>query len=637
MKRRHSLPEEVYTLVEELPASVLLENSSPRAGDPLSRLFAAPLQICAVHRGEEIPALFTALEKAVAAGRFAAGYFSYECGSFFEPTVPARPSTGPLPLAWFGIYDRCFLFDHGQGKFINGEPPQLSEARLRHWEELQPLRIEACLTPAEESYSERIAEIHEKIRAGEIYQLNYTLPTEAQFTGRAARLYEALRARQPVEYGAFLHCEPERKILSFSPELFFDLHLEHGKRLITTRPMKGTAARGRTTQEDRSRAEWLVHDEKNRSENLMIVDLLRNDLGRISRFGTVKAEALFTAERYRSLWQMTSTVSGELRPEVSLQQVFRALFPCGSITGAPKVRAMQLIDELENEPRGVSTGAIGFFSREQSTFNVAIRTLEVQQARAKMGVGSGIVIDSDAAGEYRECLLKADFLLRPARAADEPDREDFSLVETLLWQEGYPLLELHLDRLADSAEYFDFPCDAAAVEAALHDAAKEFTAGSSYKVRLLLNREGELHLEQESLTHGDATGRVVIAAARTDPADRMYFHKTTYRPLYTKALKAAVAAGYDDILFLNQRDQLTEGAISNVIVEKDGHWRTPPQECGLLAGVFRRHLLATRAVLQENTLTLDDLREADAIYLTNAVRGMRMVTVDWEKSEFSFD
>ena len=239
--------------------------------------------------------------------------------------------------------------------------------------------------------------------------------------GSIAAHYARLRSRQPVDYGAFLHWQPGRHILSFSPELFFriDKRPRSGERRITTRPMKGTAPRGRTTREDREISEWLRGDPKNRSENVMIVDLVRNDLGRVARTGSVKVEELFSIERYPTLWQMTSTVSAELRPEVGFHDIFRALFPCGSVTGAPKVRAMQLIAELEDAPRGVYTGAIGFFSQHQTIFNVAIRTLELNGARGTMGAGSGIVIDSDPAQEFRECLLKAKFLTGPAHQHDE--------------------------------------------------------------------------------------------------------------------------------------------------------------------------------------------------------------------------
>jgi para-aminobenzoate synthetase / 4-amino-4-deoxychorismate lyase len=658
MNRWHFPPVELYKLVEQTPATVLLECTKPGSKEPWTRLFIAPTRIVVANISAEIPRLFAEIESAIAAGNFAAGYFTYECGACFEPKADLRPSRAGQPLAWFGIYERCHVFEHRTGAFVDGDPPELARFGMGNRDEESTIETspEAALDLTEAEYAKRIAAIHEWIAAGEIYQLNFTVPLRVRTSGSSAALYSRLRSRQPVEFGAFLHCQSNRRILSFSPELFFQLEELTGQRRITTRPMKGTAPRGRTTTEDRKLAEWLRNDAKNRSENVMIVDLLRNDLGRLCTFGSVRVENLFAVERYSTLWQMTSTITGELRPEVGFQQIFRALFPCGSITGAPKVRAMQLLAEIEPEPRGVYTGAIGYFSPERSVFNVAIRTLELDgQSRdpdgecGTMGVGGGIVADSDAAGEFRECQLKAEFLTRPRNRL--PER--FSLVETLLWRDGYPLLKLHLDRLEDSAGYFAFACDRAELKAALLAHARAFPSQEPRKVRLLLGPEGVPQIESEILPQcTEATDaplvRVCIARQRTDPSDRMLFHKTTHRPLYAKAFQAAVQAGFGDVLFLNLRGEVTEGAISNLFIEKDGQWFTPPQKCGLLAGVFRRHLLESdgeRFLLagggelvsivgvKERVLSIEDLRQADAVYLTNAVRGLRRAVIDWKSQE----
>ena len=655
MNSRHSLPPEVYALVEQTPATVLLEGGNPGRKEsneaPRTRLFMAPSRVCVVYDAAEIPALFEAIESAVAAGQSAAGFFSYECGGCFEPKAridPRRPSDPgrrgqlleqPLaqPLAWIGIYPRSYAFDHETGKFVDGEPPELArfldrERAAAAQEPNQAPEIAAEFALAESEYAKRIAMIHEWIRAGDVYQLNFTAPFRLRTKACAAALYAHLRARQPVEYGAFLHWQAGRHILSFSPELFFRVDWEGATRRIVTRPMKGTAPRGRTTREDRAIADWLRNDPKNRAENVMIVDLERNDIGRVARTGSVRAEELFAVERLPTLWQMTSTVSAELRPEVGFHDIFRALFPCGSITGAPKVRAMQLIAELEGGPRGVYTGAIGFFSPRQTVFNVAIRTLELDGGQGTLGAGGGIVIDSNAAEEFRECMLKAEFLTR----GSAQQAEQFSLIETMLWDGKYPFIEMHLDRLVDSAEYFGFPCAREAVDAALEVYAQKFVgkgAGEpARKVRLLLSSDGELQITDEVLAPGgdaERVGRVRIAQERTDPADPMLYHKTTHRAVYAQAFKEAARDGFDDVLFLNLRGEVTEGAISNVFVEKDGRWLTPPVECGLLAGVFRRHLLETRPDIVERVLHEEDLRTADAIYLTNAVRGVRRVQSEW--------
>ena len=636
MNPHHPLPAAVYALVERAPGTVLLESARPPAqagADHLSRLFTAPSRILAVNDSAEIPELFAEIEKAVAAGCFAAGFFAYECAAFFEPTVPVRARPAGQPLAWIGLYPQCHVFNHLTGKFADGDPPGLAEfAALEEGQAVaEPLATQAITA---QQYAERIAAIHEWIRSGDVYQLNFTFPLHVAAAGSTAALYARLRQRQPVEYSAFLHTQPGQHILSFSPELFFRLDETGGARHITTRPMKGTAPRGRNTREDRDRAQWLHNDEKNRSENLMIVDLLRNDLGRLCRFGGVRVDDLFTVERYETLWQMTSTVTGELRGDVGFQQIFRALFPCGSVTGAPKVRAMQLLAALEPRPRGLYTGAIGFFSREQTVFNVAIRTLELACGSGMMGVGSGIVIDSDAAAEFRECALKAEFLTRSA----ESFPAQFQLIETMLWHGGFPLLPLHLDRLEDSAGYFGFSCERAAVEDALLAHARGVADHAPHKVRLLLARNGSLEIAAEVLpTPADPAkvAHVCIAQIPTDSRDRMLFHKTTHRPVYARAFKKATEAGFDDVLFLNERGEVTEGAISNIFVVRDGRWFTPPVECGLLAGVFRRHLLKTRMTetrkeIEQRVLYPEDLRQADAVYLANALRGLRRVVIDWE-------
>src|SRR5665213_2524810 len=545
MNRRHSLPAEVYAMVEHTPATVLLECGKPHLANTnlenCTQLFAAPIRICVAYTPADIAELFAEIERAVAAGHKAAGYFSYECGNCFEPKAGLRPLPAGEPLAWFGIYERSYRFDHSTGTFEDGEPPQLSHNRDVLQANVEESSVEAEFALTEHEYARRIQAIHEWIRAGDVYQLNFTAPYRVKVRGSMAALYAMLRARQPVEYGAFLHTQQGEHILSLSPELFFRIDEYDGERRITTKPMKGTAARGRTTQEDRERAEWLRNDPKNRAENLMIVDLLRNDLGRLAKFGTVQTDKMFAVERYSTLWQMTSTVSGELRPDAKFGDIFRALFPCGSVTGAPKIRAMQLLAELEEQPRGVYTGAIGFFSPQRTVFNVAIRTLAMKGADGMMGVGSGIVIDSVAGDEYSECRLKAEFL-HPAQQHSAPVtalNNRFMLIETMLWDGAYPLLDLHLARLEDSVEYFGFECERDAVRAALAEYARAFECAERRRVRLLVDSTGRMNIGDELLAKNDSGGektvRACVSRERTDAKDPMLYHKTTHRPclLYT--------------------------------------------------------------------------------------------------------
>jgi para-aminobenzoate synthetase/4-amino-4-deoxychorismate lyase len=351
----------------------------------------------------------------------------------------------------------------------------------------------------------------------------------------------------------------------------------------------------------------------------MIVDLLRNDLGRICTPGSVHVEAPFSVERYETLHQMTSTVSGTLLPGIRYYDIFRSIFPCGSITGAPKIRTMQIISELERGPRGIYTGAIGFISPAGlSTFNVAIRTLVVSTDAVTMGVGGGIVADSDPHEEYRECLLKASFLART--------RRPFRLIETMLWQRDYPLLSLHLDRLQSSSAYFNFAFDRDAVASQVRELAKSFDVNRRYRVRLLLDSGGTISLASEELIGDSPSCRATIATERTSSSDPFFRHKTTNREIYDRLHKAARAAGFDEVIFTNDRGEVTEGAVSNIFVERSGRWLTPPLVSGVLPGVYRRYLLETHAAAEEGVLTIADLQSADCVYLCNALRGVRKVT-----------
>ena len=400
--------------------------------------------------------------------------------------------------------------------------------------------------------------------------------------------------------------------------------------------MKGTARRGRTTREDREIAEWLRNDPKNRSENVMIVDLLRNDLGRVARTGTVHADRLFDVERYATLWQMTSTVSAELRPEVGFHEIFRALFPSGSVTGAPKVRAMQLLAELEEAPRGVYTGAIGFFSPQQTVFNVAIRTLELEGGPGlcgSMGAGSGIVIDSDPAEEYRECLLKASFLTGPAHRTTEPliasQPDKLFLIETMLWDGAYPFIELHLDRLTDSADYFGFACDRAAVKAALEEHARQFYGCIAAQSAAAAHRSRRQRADRErtpAAKSGPASvARVCISLAPHRSRRPHALPQDHAAPHLRARISRSAAPRFRRRAVSESARRSNRRRHQQCVYRERRQWSTPPVECGLLAGVFRRHLLETRPEIEERVLYLNDLRQADCVYIANAVRGLRRV------------
>jgi para-aminobenzoate synthetase/4-amino-4-deoxychorismate lyase len=403
------------------------------------------------------------------------------------------------------------------------------------------------------------------------------------------------------------------QIVSLSPEMFFQI--QGGN--IFVRPMKGTAPRGKLLKDDMIAGEQLRASEKNRAENVMIVDLMRNDLGRICRAGSVKTTSLFDVERYFSVWQMTSTVKGTLAKGCTAESVVRALFPSGSVTGAPKIRAMEIISELESAPRGVYTGSIGYFGRDRALFNVAIRTVSLSQRRGVMGIGGGITHDSSAANEWDECHWKAAFLLE-----SEPE---FKLIETFCWHNGYRFLREHLARLRDSAKYWGFRFSGREAVSELHNAARKFPAGPR-RVRMMLASDGKVEV-----TYGEYEsrrfGRVGLSKQKVSSADRFLYHKTTHREMYDEELAAARKRGFDDVLFFNECGELTEGTIHNVFVVKDGVWRTPPVTCGLLPGIFRARLLKTRKNCREAILKRTDIDRADAIYLCNSVRGVYPVTL----------
>jgi para-aminobenzoate synthetase/4-amino-4-deoxychorismate lyase len=423
-----------------------------------------------------------------------------------------------------------------------------------------------------------------------------------------------MMSAQPVPFGALLNINGHY-ILSASPELFFH---QRGRE-ITVRPMKGTALRGTTPEEDDRLAAALAADPKNRAENIMIVDLLRNDLGRIAEFGSIHATKLFAVERLPAMLQMTSELRATLRADVTPHKLFAALFPSGSIIGAPKVRSMQLIRALEQRTRGPYTGAIGFFSPHgESVFSVAIRTVTLAGNELTMGVGSGVVADSTAPSEYRECLLKASFLRDPA----------FGLIETMRCENNrIALLALHLDRLCASAARFHFRFDRTAIEAAIAQQITPLDA-APHRIRLVLHADGSAQFDTPAPIAPDtALLRIALWPEPIDATNDLLRHKSTRRALYDRAYTQAREHSLADFLFLNQRGHITEGAIHNVFLRHGSQWRTPPLTDGALPGVYRRHLLSTQPNIRPAHLTLADLRSADEIWLTNALRGIRKVTL----------
>ena len=581
---------------------ILIDNSLDDGAE--SYLFEnARAEIRADTADEALEAI-AAVAKALNDGLWAAGYFSYELGYLLEPRLaPLLTAKRTQPLMQFGLFDAPDIQSPGQ-----------ADALLKSWTRGDYRTTPPTLSMSRATYQERFSRLKDYIAAGDIYQLNLTLKGRFAMEGCPVALYRDLRRKQPVSYGALMQF-PEFTILSHSPELF--LHIGDGE--IATRPMKGTAARGKTLEEDRATREWLSADEKSRAENLMIADLMRNDIGRVAETGTVAVTDLFSVETYRTLHQMTSGVSARLRQGTTLEELLRSLFPPGSIIGAPKVRAMEIIRELEAEARGVYTGAVGMIAPGGAArFNVAIRTLVLdREGVGEIGIGSGIVYDSACETEYEECLLKMRFLTDPV--------QEFDLIETLRFDagSGYYLLAHHLERLAASAEYFGYPFDRTTVEAALSAKASDCSA-DSLRVRLLLSRDGSLSLTAVPMTLADPVQPYyfVISEQITDSENVFLYHKTTIRELYDGEYQtASEQLGADEVLFVNERGELTEGSRTNIFIQRDGMLLTPPLTSGLLPGTLRAELLASGKV-REEVLTVDDLRLAEGIYLGNSVRGL---------------
>lgn len=593
--------------VTEKPLMLEIEALSDWAGEPGFilvreksgwRVYREPTEVLHPSSARSLEQSLARIDQHVRAGGEAAGFLRYEAGYALEPKLHRLLAADGGPLCWFGLYD---------------EAVTLSQPSIPHED---PEEIVRCIssTLAREEYGEAIEAIRSLIAAGDVYQINFTYRVDFESKCGPWRLFAALCHRHPVPYAAFVNTGSEQ-IVSLSPELFFRIR---GKQIVV-KPMKGTADRGLTSEDDAKQGKALEAREKDRAENVMIVDLMRNDLGRICHAGSVRTTRLFEAERFPSIWQMTSTIEGELRDDCSPKSIVKALFPSGSVTGAPKIRAMEVISELESSKRGVYTGAIGYFAPNQAQFNVAIRTAEVRDGRGLMGVGSGITYDSSATAEWKECESKASFLTQST--------PDFQIIETLRWEESYWLLEEHLERMRASADYFGFLFDERTLRGALQRLETQFD-GQRQRVRLLLSQNGSLDVEHSRLDTA-CFGRVRLSAHRTVRNDRFLYHKTTQRKMHNQELAAARSANCDDALFFNERDELTEGTIHNVFLVKDGAWRTPAVTCGLLAGTYRAYFLKNHPDAREAILTLRDLTSADAIYLCNSVRGMfpvRLVT-----------
>lgn len=555
------------------------------SGARLRLAFDGPLCVWTAQTPGEVPAVLDAVEREAARGRWCVGFVAYEAAAAFDHAFETHPGAGPL--AWFAA------FEHGR----SWPAPEAGGYEALAWP----------LPPAREAFDASIARIHQAIAEGEVYQVNYTAPLRSPFSGSPLALFRALHRAQPDGYAAYLDTGT-MQVLSVSPELFFDWR--DGR--LLGRPMKGTALRGATPEEDEARAQALRTTEKERAENLMIVDLIRNDLSRVAEPFSVKVPRLFHIQPLPTVWQMTSDVEARTRAGTTLRDVFGALFPCGSVTGAPKVRAMHWIRELEREARGVYCGAVGVVRPGgAATFNVAIRTVSLRDGAATCGIGSGITADASAAGEWAEWAGKRAFL----ELASRP----FQLLETLRLEDGrYPAGVAHVARMAAAAAHFGFPWDAAGVQHRLAALAAAHPAGS-WRARLLLDAAGAAHAEAHPLPGTPPRVAVRLAARPIEAAavDFLRF-KTTRREHYDAF--APNEPGIFDTLLWNAAGELTEFTRGNVAVKLGGRWLTPPLRCGLLGGIGRAQALR-EGRLTEAVVRVEDLRRAEGLAFVNSLRG----------------
>ena len=564
--------------------------------------FSKPVQEVRAERLDDVlPALERIQELTTSQELYAAGFISYQASPAFDSALQvfSTKEKSAFPLLWFGLYSSPEVITLPL-------PKRTKEPLLFDWEP----------SVSKEAYEAAIRKVKSHLAAGDSYQANYTFRLTSAFESCPWQLFLHLMQAQPTQYAAFIEHQ-DFALCSASPELFFERY----NGTLSCRPMKGTASRGLTFAQDLQQSQWLHHSEKNRAENVMIVDMIRNDLGRLADFGSVQVKKLFEVERYPTVWQMTSSI--EAQSDKGLVDCFSALFPCASITGAPKPKTMEIIAALETTPRDVYTGCMGFITPEQDIqCNVTIRTVQVDKRKGKAiyGVGGGIVWDSEEKDEYEECKLKARVVSAPL------ETKVFSLLETILWspEDDYFLLLHHLQRLRQSACYFSLPFSHDTIYRKLVELRKTFEQ-KAYKVRVLLARDGQVACEAMPLNEtSERPVRLGIAKKAVDTTSPFLYHKTTLREVYQRY--HAEIPDCDDVLLYNEHGEVTESTIANVVIRQDGQLLTPPVECGLLAGTFRAHLLE-QGLIQEKVILLDELHECEAIYVINSVRKWRDATL----------
>lgn len=548
--------------------------------------FTQPLKELKTRDLSEVADLLAQVESYQEQGYYVVGYVSYEAAPAFEEKLAVHKA--PLLaeyLLYFTVHDR-----------VETSPIPLTYEEVdlpSKWRE----------QTSAEDYEKAISQIHHHLRQGDTYQVNYTVQLKQDLSANPFAIYNRMVVEQEAGYNAYVEHD-EMAVISMSPELFF----EQNDRELTTRPMKGTTQRGVTDQEDLAQASWLEQDPKNRSENMMIVDLLRNDMNRISEVGSEHVERLCQVEQYSTVWQMTSTIKSRLREDVDLVAIFRSLFPCGSITGAPKIATMEIIKNLEPQPRGVYCGTIGLLlPNGRRIFNVAIRTIQLHLGKAIYGVGGGITWDSTWESEYREVHQKAAVLYRK--------QARFKLITTgKISQKSLLFEDQHLERLTKASRYFAYPFDPEELRQKIEEECQACDSHQDSRLRITLSKSGEMKLSRQILTPlSPSFCKAKLCLQEADLNQSFTYFKTTHRP--------HLSLGEQEKIYHNKSGELLETSIGNLVLKINGKLYTPPISQGILPGIYRQHLLETGQV-EEKVLTVADLNQAETIYGCNAVRGL---------------
>jgi para-aminobenzoate synthetase/4-amino-4-deoxychorismate lyase len=605
--------DDIIKQVEEQPYSAFFF-TPPVYPKSYSFIFSNPVEIITVNGKADLPLAKRFLDKHFDKGLNGYMLVNYEAGYLFEPKLEGFIDRQSEKLI------QIFFFDKKDVQKIKSIKLDIDFSNEGEYE-----ISDFKLNTSEKKYFRDIRKIKRYLKAGDSYQVNYTVKAKFRLKGSFSSFYRKLLFNQSARYTAFINGK-ESLIVSLSPELFF--RINDGR--IHSKPMKGTIKRGIEEKDDLLKRSELATGEKNRAENVMIVDLIRNDLGKICKYNSVKAPDLFTTEKYESLYQLISTVYGRLKKNTKLSDVISNMFPCGSVTGAPKIRTMEIINELEKEKRGIYTGTIGLMIQNDATFNVAIRTLNIntKTKTAEIGIGSGIVWDSSPDSEWEETLLKSNFLINPSGY--------FDIIETMLFDSGKILFfSEHIERLKSAADFFLFYLNEKKVLKQISKSILQLDVNKKYVLKLMLGKWGKVTIEIKEHLQKKDFNCIIISEQQINSRNKFQYFKTTNRVLYDSEFRKYSLKNFFDVLFLNERGEISEGCITNIFIKKRNTWLTPPINAGIIPGIYRNHFLKTVPDTIETPITINDLSEAEEIKMVNSVRGeVKINRVYFNENEF---